>query len=39
MSKVIKVKVKMFEISYARARNSIVLSPNDLTITMDLNKF
>ena len=33
------VKVKMFEISYARARNSIVLSPNYLTITMDLNKF
>lgn len=33
------VKVKMFEISYARARNSIVVSPNYLTITMDLNKF
>ena len=33
------VKIKMFEISYARARNSIALSPNYLTITMDLNKF
>ena len=35
----IGVKVKMFEISYARARNSIAVSPNYLTITMDLNKF
>ena len=33
------VKIKMFEISYARARNNIVVSPNYLTITMDLNKF
>lgn len=33
------VKIKMFEISYARSRNSIALSPNYLTITMDLNKF
>jgi hypothetical protein len=33
------VKIKMFEISYARSRNSIVASPNYLTITMDLNKF
>lgn len=33
------VKIKMFEISYARSRNSIVMSPNYLTITMDLNKF
>ncbi len=33
------VKVKMFEISYARARNSIAVSPNYLTITLDLNKF
>ena len=33
------VKVKMFEISYARARNNIVVSPNYLTVTMDLNKF
>ena len=33
------VRVKMFEISYARARNSIAVSPNYLTITMDLNKF
>ncbi len=33
------VKIKMFEISYARSRNSIVTSPNYLTITMDLNKF
>lgn len=33
------VKIKMFEISYARARNSVVVSPNYLTITMDLNKF
>ena len=33
------VKIKMFEISYARARKSIAVSPNYLTITMDLNKF
>ena len=33
------VKIKMFEISYARSRNSIVTSPNYLTLTMDLNKF
>lgn len=33
------VKIKMFEISYARARNSIAVSPNYLTISMDLNKF
>ena len=33
------VKVKMFEISYARSRSSIVSSPNYLTITMDLSKF
>ncbi len=33
------VKIKMFEISYARSRSSIVMSPNYLTITMDLNKF
>lgn len=33
------VKIKMFEISYARSRSSIVASPNYLTITMDLNKF
>lgn len=33
------VKVKMFEISYSRLRNGIVMSPNYLTITMDLNKF
>lgn len=35
----VAVKVKMFEISYARARNSIVFSPNYLTITVDLSKF
>ena len=33
------VKIKMFEISYARSRSSIVTSPNYLSITMDLNKF
>ncbi len=33
------VKVKMFEISYARSRDNINVSPNYLTITMDLNKF
>lgn len=33
------VKIKMFEISYARSRRSIQVSPNYLTITMDLNKF
>lgn len=33
------VKIKMFEISYARARQNITASPNYLTITMDLNKF
>ena len=35
----IGVKVKMFEISYARSRNNITASPNYLTITLDLNKF
>ncbi|MBR4390992.1 MAG: type IX secretion system protein PorQ [Bacteroidales bacterium] len=33
------VKIKMFEISYARSRSNILASPNYLTITMDLNKF
>lgn len=33
------VKIKMFELSYARARSSINASPNYLTLTMDLNKF
>ena len=33
------VKIKMFEISYARSRDNITASPNYLTITMDLNKF
>lgn len=33
------VKIKMFEISYARSRDNITLSPNYLSITMDLNKF
>ena len=33
------VKIKMFEISYARARHGIVMAPNYLTISMDLNKF
>lgn len=35
----VAVKIKMFEISYARSRDNITLSPNYLTITMDLNKF
>ena len=33
------VKIKMFEISYARSRDNITVAPNYLTITMDLNKF
>lgn len=33
------VRIKMFEINYARSRSSIAMSPNYLTITMDLNKF
>lgn len=33
------VKIKMFELSYARARSSINNAPNYLTLTMDLNKF
>ena len=33
------VKVKMFQLSYARARSSINTSPNYLTLTMDLNRF
>lgn len=33
------VKIKMFEISYARLRQNIAVSPNYLTITLDLNKF
>ena len=35
----VAVKVKMFEISYARARDNITVAPNYLTITLDLNKF
>lgn len=35
----IAVKVKMFEISYARSRQAITSSPNFLTVSMDLNKF
>lgn len=35
----VAVKIKMFEISYARSRSNIKASPNYLTITMDLNKF
>ena len=35
----IAVKIKMFEISYSRSRGNINMSPNYLTITMDLNKF
>ena len=35
----VAVKIKMFEISYARSRDNITVSPNYLTITMDLNKF
>lgn len=33
------VKIKMFEISYARSRDNITAAPNYLTVTMDLNKF
>lgn len=33
------VKIKMFEISYARSRDNITVAPNYLTISMDLNKF
>lgn len=33
------VRIKMFEISYARSRNSIALAPNYFTVTLDLNKF
>lgn len=33
------VKIKMFEISYARSRDNITAAPNYLTITMDINKF
>ena len=35
----VAVKIKMFEISYARSRDNITVAPNYLTITMDLNKF
>lgn len=33
------VRIKMFEISYARSRSNINVSPNYLTIALDLNKF
>lgn len=33
------VKVKMFEFSYARSRNSITMAPNYFTVALDLNKF
>ena len=33
------VKIKMFEISYARSRDNILASPNYVTLTLDLNKF
>lgn len=33
------VKIKMFELSYARSRTSILNAPNYLTLTLDLNKF
>ena len=33
------VKIKAFQIDYARSRNNIVGSPNFLTIRMDLSKF
>lgn len=33
------VKVKAFQIDYARSRNNIVGSPNFLTLRMDLSKF
>jgi hypothetical protein len=33
------VKIKMFEISYARSRQSVQNAPNYLTVTMNLNEF
>ena len=33
------VKIKMFELSYARARQSINNAPNYFSLTLDLNKF
>ena len=33
------VKIKMFQIDYARSRNNIVGSPNFLTVRVDLSKF
>ena len=33
------VKIKMFQIDYARSRNNIVGSPNFLTLRVDLSKF
>lgn len=33
------VRIKMFEISYARSRDNITVAPNYITISMDLNKF
>lgn len=33
------IKVKMFQIDYARSRNNIVGSPNFLTLRVDLSKF
>ena len=33
------LKIKMFQIDYARSRNNIVGSPNFLTIRVDLSKF
>ena len=33
------VRIKMFEISYARSRDNITMAPNYFTLTLDLNKF
>ena len=33
------VRIKAFEIDYARSRNNIVGSPNFLTLRVDLSKF
>ena len=33
------VRIKMFEISYARSRDNVTMAPNFITLTLDLNKF
>ena len=35
----IGVRIKAFQIDYARSRNNIVGSPNFLTLRIDLSKF